>query len=45
MTSQMHEDSRKNAPPLRNLLVSYLQHLGLEVDRFSSGVGMLNGLE
>lgn len=33
-----------NPPPLCNLLVSYLQHLGLEVDRFSSGVGTLNGL-
>jgi hypothetical protein len=31
-------------PPLCNLLVSYLQHLGLEIDRFSSGTGTLTGL-
>ncbi|PQO38436.1 DUF1552 domain-containing protein [Blastopirellula marina] len=33
------------APPLCNLLVSYLQHLGLEIDQFSSGNGTLTGLE
>ena len=31
-------------PPLCNLLVSHLQHLGLEVDSFSSGRGTLSGL-
>ncbi len=31
-------------PPLCNLLVSFLQHLGLEVDRFSSGQSTLTGL-
>ena len=33
-----------NPPPLCNLLVSYLQHLGLEVDRFSTGTSTLTGL-
>ncbi len=33
-----------NSPPLCNLLVSYLQHLGLETDRFATGTGTLNGL-
>ncbi len=32
-------------PPLANLLVSYLQHLELEVDRFSTGTGELPGLQ
>lgn len=32
-------------PPMCNLLISYLQHLGLEVDRFSSGTSTLTGLE
>jgi len=31
-------------PPLANLLVSYLQHLQLEVGEFSSGTGTLAGL-
>jgi hypothetical protein len=31
-------------PPLCNLLVSYLQHLGLEVDQFATGSGTLDGL-
>ncbi len=34
-----------NAPPLCNLLVSYLQHLGLEMDQFSSGSSTLTGLD
>ena len=34
-----------NSPPLANLLVSYLQHLQLEVDQFSSGSSTLRGLE
>lgn len=37
-------DSEK-APPLCNLLVSYLQHLGLETDQFSSGNSTLTGLD
>ena len=32
------------APPLCNLFVSYLQHLGIEADRFSSGTGTLSGI-
>lgn len=32
-------------PPLANLLVSFLQHLQLDVDRFASGTGTLRGLE
>lgn len=35
----------EKSPPLANLMVSYLQHLGLGVDRFSSGVGTLTGLQ
>ena len=31
-------------PPLCNLMVCYLQHLGLDVDRFSSGTSTLTGL-
>lgn len=31
-------------PPLANLLVSFLQHLELDVDEFSSGTGTLTGL-
>ncbi|TWT97295.1 DUF1552 domain-containing protein [Neorhodopirellula pilleata] len=31
-------------PPLCNLMVNFLQHLGLEVDQFSSGTGTLTGL-
>ncbi len=34
----------EKAPPLANLFVNYLQHLGLEVDRFSSGTSTLMGL-
>lgn len=33
-----------NAPPLSNLLVSFLQHLQLEVDKFSTGTSTLTGL-
>lgn len=32
-------------PPLANLLVSFLQHLKLEVGEFSTGSGTLDGLE
>ncbi|WDI40622.1 DUF1552 domain-containing protein [Bremerella sp. P1] len=32
------------APPLCNLLVSYLQHVGVEADQFSSGNGTLTEL-
>jgi hypothetical protein len=35
----------QNPPPLCNLYVSMLQRLGIEVDRFSTGTGTLNGLE
>ncbi|MDF1754200.1 MAG: DUF1552 domain-containing protein [Verrucomicrobiales bacterium] len=35
----------QDPPPLCNLYVSYLQHLGLETDKFSSGAGTLTGLE
>lgn len=31
-------------PPLSNLLVSFLQHLNLEVDQFATGTGTLTGL-
>jgi len=34
-----YEDGK--APPLCNLLVSYLQHVGVETDQFSSGHGTL----
>jgi hypothetical protein len=34
----------KDPPPMCNLLVSMLQHLGLEVDEFSTGTGTLTGL-
>lgn len=33
-----------SAPPLANLFVSCLQHLGLETDRFASGQGTLAGI-
>jgi len=33
------------SPPLGNLMVSYLQHLGLETDAFSTGSSTLGGLE
>ncbi len=36
--------SAEQAPPLSNLLVSFLQHLQLEVDEFSSGTGTLSEL-
>lgn len=32
-------------PPMCNLLVNVLQHVGVEVDAFSSGTGTLTGLE
>ena len=32
-------------PPLCRLFVSYLQHLGLEADRFATGEGTMPGLE
>ncbi len=34
----------KDAPPLANLFVSCLQHMGLETDRFASGNGTMPGL-
>jgi len=34
----------RNPPPLCNLLVNYLQHLGLETSEFSSGRSTLTGL-
>ncbi|MEQ8787593.1 MAG: DUF1552 domain-containing protein [Pirellulaceae bacterium] len=33
------------SPPLCNLFVSYLQHLGLETDAFSTGGSTMSGLE
>ena len=36
--------AQKSAPPLSNLLVSFLQHLQLDVDKFSSGTSTLSGL-
>ena len=36
--------SPDSSPPLCNLFVSCLQHLGLDVDSFSSGSSTLNGL-
>jgi hypothetical protein len=35
----------QNPPPLCNLYVSMLQRLGIEADRFSTGVSTLSGLE
>lgn len=35
---------QEKAPPLCNLFVSYLQHLGIEADAFSTGDGTLNGI-
>ena len=32
-------------PPLCNLYVSMLQHLGIEADKFGSSTGTLAGLE
>lgn len=32
------------APPMANILVSFLQHLELEIDEFSTGTGTLTGL-
>ena len=34
----------ETAPPMANIFVSFLQHLQLEVDQFSSGTGTLAGL-
>ncbi|MCA9226725.1 MAG: DUF1552 domain-containing protein [Planctomycetales bacterium] len=34
----------RQSPPLANVLVSFLQHLQIEVDQFSSGTGTLTGL-
>jgi hypothetical protein len=34
----------KEAPPLANLFVSCLQHMGLEADSFSSGTGKMPGI-
>ena len=34
-----------NPPPLCNLFVSYLQHLGIEADQFSTGNKTMQGLE
>ena len=34
----------KNNLPLSNLFVTMLQHLGLEIDRFGSSTGTINGL-
>ena len=36
--------TEKEAPPLCNLFVSYLQHLGVEADAFSSGKGTMPGI-
>ncbi len=36
---------RKNNYPLPNLYVTILQQLGLEIDRFASSTGTINGLE
>ena len=35
----------KDPPPLCNLFVSMLQHLGIEADKFASSTGTLTGLE
>ncbi len=35
---------QEKAPPLCNLFVSYLQHLGIEADTFSTGSGTMAGL-
>lgn len=35
----------QNPPPLGNLYVSMLQRLGIETDKFNTGVGSLNGLD
>ncbi len=34
-----------NSPPLCNLYVSFLQHLGLETDHFATGASTLTGLQ
>lgn len=34
----------QKGPPLANLFVSQLQHLGLETDRFANGTGTLTGI-
>ena len=40
----LHFDPQ-NPPPLCNLYVSMLQRLGIEADKFSTGMGALTGLE
>jgi hypothetical protein len=35
----------QSPPPLCNLYVSMLQHLGIEADKFGSSTGTLAGLE
>jgi hypothetical protein len=35
----------KSPPPLSNLYVSFLQRMGIEVDKFASSTGTLTGLE
>lgn len=35
----------ESSPPLCNLLVSFLQHMGLETDTFATGTGTLRGLD
>ncbi|MBI1367634.1 MAG: DUF1552 domain-containing protein [Planctomycetes bacterium] len=35
----------EKSPPLCNLFVSCLQHLGIEADRFSTGTGTMSGLD
>lgn len=37
-------DASPTTPPLCRLFVSYLQHLGIETDQFSSGTGTMPGL-
>ena len=37
-------DASSGTPPLCRLFVSYLQHLGIETDQFSSGTGTMPGL-
>jgi hypothetical protein len=35
----------QSSPPLANLMVSYLQHLNIETDHFSTGTSTLTGLD
>jgi len=37
-------DASSGTPPMCRLFVSYLQHLGIETDQFSSGTGTMPGL-